>query len=259
MERRIIFGLTAAVLVAAGVGVALIEFRSTPSGRLDTNLSGVSVEQLRPPLTGAKHVQRKTTARPAEGPCWLTFGGDPARSLARTQLVLGRPTKALWVHALDGYIEFPPSYCDGRLYVNTYRGTTYAVDSETGDILWRWRGGGHKPSATAIDGPRLLVASTAGTLTALNRRTGRPIWRLRTSAWISVARCGRTHGLLRVSGRPHVRRRRSHGPGEVGVRHRGPHQREPVGVPQPGLYHDVFRTRSSAFAGATATSSGARM
>src|SRR5215210_8352602 len=183
MQRKIILALTGSVLVTGGVGAALITFRSTPPGRLETKLGDVSVERLRPPAASRSQAQQRPRRAP-EGPCWLTFGGDPARSLARTQLALGRPTKALWAHALDGYIEFPPSYCDGRLYVNTYRGTTYAVDSETGDILWRWRGGGHKPSATVIDGPRLLVASTSGTLTALNRTTGRPVWRIRTSAWI---------------------------------------------------------------------------
>src|SRR3954469_16827868 len=107
MQKKIVLGLTASALVAAGVAAALVVFRGTPPGRLDTKLGGVSVERLRSP--SAPRVQRKRPRRPGERPCWLTFGGDPTRSLARTRLVLGPPARSLWAHALDGYIEVPPS------------------------------------------------------------------------------------------------------------------------------------------------------
>ena len=66
-------------------------------------------------------------------------------------------------------MEFPPSYCDGMLYVNTLRGHTWAIDAATGKVRWKRSVEGSKPSTPAIDGPRLLVASKAGTLTALDR------------------------------------------------------------------------------------------
>jgi outer membrane protein assembly factor BamB len=119
--------------------------------------------------------------------CWPFFGGDPQRSLARPFVDLGLPARRLlWTRVLDDYMEFPPSYCDGMLYVNAMRGATWAIEAETGKVRWRKRVAGSKPSSPAIDGPRVIVASKAGTVTALDRASGRTVWRLQlqTSAAI---------------------------------------------------------------------------
>ena len=181
LRAKISIALAAAVVLLAAVGLTLgvLAHRHGPSGRLEVGTTSFSVHELHPPS-----VPRTNAADRGESPCWLNFGGNPQRSSARAHLHLGRPGKTVWAFALDGYIEFPPAYCGGRLYVNTYHGTTYAVDAKTGRFLWRWRGGGNKPSAPAIDGPRLLVASTAGTVTSLDRATGRPIWQLHARAWV---------------------------------------------------------------------------
>ena len=72
--------------------------------------------------------------------CWRFFGGDPQRSLARPKLDLGLPKKPLlWTRTFPSYIEYPPSYCDGKLYVNTFEGETVAMDADTGRILWTRR------------------------------------------------------------------------------------------------------------------------
>jgi outer membrane protein assembly factor BamB len=83
------------------------------------------------------------------------------------------------MRGLHSYIEFPPVYCDGELYVNGFTGTTFAVDSETGKIRWTHRVGGNLPSSPAIDGPRVLVASQDGTVTALSRESGDQLWQVR--------------------------------------------------------------------------------
>ena len=49
---------------------------------------------------------------------------DPARKADEADLGAG----------VGGYIEYPPSYCDGRLYVNTFRGRTAAFDASTGKV-----------------------------------------------------------------------------------------------------------------------------
>ena len=33
-------------------------------------------------------------------------------------------------------MEYPPSYCDGQLYVNTFKGRTAALDARTGKVIW---------------------------------------------------------------------------------------------------------------------------
>ena len=184
MRKRLLLAAVLVAVLAAGVATAglLLANRHEAAGKLDTQLSGVSYDG---PATPRPAPRRERAAyrlhSRAEQPCWLQFGGRPERSLARLDTDLGPPTKPLWARGLDGYIEYPPVYCDGLLYVNTFHGTTYAVDAEKGKIVWR-RDGGHKPSSPAIDGRRLLVSANDGTVTAYDRFDGRRLWRIHTGA-----------------------------------------------------------------------------
>ena len=101
-------------------------------------------------------------------------------------------------------MEYPPSFCDGKLYVNTQStGRTSAYDARTGDLLWT-RTGGPKASTPAIAGPRLVVTSQDGTVLGLNRENGRTLWKIQTSARVesspvvlnNVAYFGATDGRL---------------------------------------------------------------
>ena len=73
---------------------------------------------------------------------------------------------------MGSYMEYPPSYCDGHLYVNTYAGRTAALDASNGKVLWQRGGRGAKASSPAIAGPRLIVSSHDGSVTALDRADG---------------------------------------------------------------------------------------
>jgi outer membrane protein assembly factor BamB len=177
------------VLVAGGLVAAwFIVVSDRPGGRIDTELKGVAVVPAKPaprpkPTTKPPTRPGKPTAvLAADKPCWLTFGGDPQRSLAREGINLGLPTTPVWARGLKAYIEYPPSYCDGRLYVNTYAGRTFAIDALTGRILWSKRGSGPKASTPAIAGSRLIVTSKDGTITALDREDGHTLWQIRTQA-----------------------------------------------------------------------------
>jgi eukaryotic-like serine/threonine-protein kinase len=172
-----IIAVVAALVVAlAGLGVALWIANDREEGALDTELSDVTVSQSTKPLLPPKPKPPESDSQ-----CWLQFGSDPRRSLARPDARLGLPArKPVWTRGLGGYIEFPGTYCDGTFYVNTVEGNTFAIDSETGKVRWRRRVGGTLPSSPAIDGPRVIVASQSGTVTALERRRGRVVWRVQT-------------------------------------------------------------------------------
>lgn len=189
MRRRILLVVAAVGLIALGLGVAaFLKLRDKPGDRLDTKLAGVSVSRVTqaPPPPRRRHPpkRRKPSQRflPNDRLCWRNFGGDPARSLSRPNLHLGRPTKHFWVRGLHSYIEYPPSYCDGMLYVNTFKGVTYAINAHNGRIVWHKASPGHKPSTPAIAGSRLIVSSTNGTVTAYDRASGRLLWRFRIEA-----------------------------------------------------------------------------
>jgi outer membrane protein assembly factor BamB len=174
--KWILAGVLALLVLLAGALGAFVLTRDPPQGALDTNLSDVTVTVAK--RLPAKHAPTKD-APTGDRTCWLEFGGNPERTLARPRQELGLPVSTpLWSRTLDDYAEFPPSYCDGMLYVNTLRGHTYAIVAATGHIRWKRKIPGPKPSTPAIDGMRLIVTSKDGTVTALDRATGRLLWEL---------------------------------------------------------------------------------
>jgi outer membrane protein assembly factor BamB len=177
--KWIVLAVAALMVLLAGATAALwLANRDRTQGSIDTDLSGVTVSVATKPKPTHKPKPERTSDRR----CWNVFGANPARSLARPGTDLGPPVKKpLWTRVLAGYIEFPPAYCDGMLYVNTFKGDTYAIDADSGKVRWRRRIGGTKPSSPAIDGPRLIISSQDGTVTALDRETGRPLWRVATA------------------------------------------------------------------------------
>ena len=191
---RAALAATACLLIGAGVATAVVlGAREPPDDGLDTNLRGVTVVGPAFPIpkgkdgTGRpkqKKAHREVTAVTPGRDCWLNFGGDRRRSLARPELNLGVPGRHLWARAMGSYMEYPPSYCEGVLYVNTDSGKTVAVDAETGKPIWARRSPGAKPSTPAIAGQLLVVSSHNGSVTAMLRRNGRRVWQLRTGARI---------------------------------------------------------------------------
>ncbi len=182
------------LLASAGVAGFLLARPHGDPGHLEPKPSGISYVGPEKVSHGRPRYHLKSRA---EQPCWLQFGGGAERRSAALTTNLGPPTRSVWARALDGYIEYPPVYCDGLLYVNTFRGTTYAVDSESGKIVWRRRGA-HKPSSPAIAGAKLIVAANDGTVTAFDRFSGRRLWRVATGARVESSPAV-SHGSAFVS------------------------------------------------------------
>jgi outer membrane protein assembly factor BamB len=176
VRRRILLILAIMVLLVAGAAaVFFIKSRDRTKGSLDTELTDVSVSTGSALTTPHKKDSRYDRS------CWLNFGGNPQRTLSRPSIDIGIPLRHYWVTGLGSYIEYPPSYCRGMLYVNTFAGRTVALNARNGHTIWSRRGG-HKPSTPAIAGPRLIVTSHDGTVTAFNRFDGKVLWRLQISS-----------------------------------------------------------------------------
>ncbi len=212
MRRRVLLIVIVAVVVLAlGAGLAVFLTREPPGGTLETNVTDVTV--VTPPTTTAPIPRPKPPRPPKPKPkpelvdrrCWKMFGGGPRRTLARPGIDLGVPAaKPMWARGLKGYIEYPASYCDGMLYVNTFKGDTWAIEAATGKVAWRKVSDAPKPSTPAIAGDKLIVSSKNGTVTALTRKSGKVVWELRTNAKVessaaianNVAYFGATDGRL---------------------------------------------------------------
>jgi outer membrane protein assembly factor BamB len=179
--RWILLAVSVLVIAIGGVLLAIGLTNNETRGALDTELEDVTVSVSTKPRKPTKTPKPTNPKLTSDQRCWTSFGGDPARSLARPNVDLGLPSrKILWTRGLKSYIEYPPSYCEGTLYVNSFEGNVFAIDAETGKVRWRRSFGGTKPSTPAIAGPRLFVSSRDGTVTALDRDRGRRLWQVRT-------------------------------------------------------------------------------
>jgi outer membrane protein assembly factor BamB len=188
MRRRLVFILAGALALALGVGAAVVLTPNLPGGTLETEVTDVTVVAP-PPTTETvppETVPPETVAPPepdVDERCWTMFGGGPRRDLSRLAIDLGVPrARPMWARGLKEYIEYPPSYCDGTLYVNTFRGDTWAIEAATGKVVWRKVSTSPKPSTPAIAGDNLIVSAKDGTVTALTRKSGKLVWQVRTGA-----------------------------------------------------------------------------
>ena len=171
MRRRLLLSLLVVLALGAGVGFAAARDPLVAAG--DARDGGDGRDGRRP--DGSARDDAAADAQAARSPtpkpdvdtrCWPMFGGDARRSLARPAVELGAPKrKPLWARGLKEYIEYPPSYCDGVLYVNTFKGDTWALDSETGKVIWRRSATRPKPSTPAIAGDNVIVSAKDGTVT----------------------------------------------------------------------------------------------
>src|SRR6478736_8031481 len=183
MRKRLLILAAGIVLLALGIGVAgyFVANRPPTPGGLET--APTDVEIVTSTVPKPKPIKHPPPAEKVDNRCWKMFGGGPTRSLARPLIHLGIPVKPpIWARGLKSYVEYPPSYCDGVLYVNTFRGDTWAIEAATGDVLWRKLSDAPKPSTPAIAGDKLIVSSKDGTVTALTRKSGKVVWQLETHA-----------------------------------------------------------------------------
>ena len=212
----------AVLLLLSGLGAALaLHFSGSDKGGSVSSLESVTIRTIDTSTRETTRTTTRTVGPPkgnrraqADKSCWNNFGGDAMRTLARPEARLGRPSKVLWSRRLHDLIEYPPSYCDGSLYVNLEHGGTLAIDALSGRTIWRRNTTGLMASTPAIAGPRVFVTSYNGTVTAYRRSDGRLLWQFETSAPIESSPVvvrgvvfvgghdGKLYALRARSGRP---------------------------------------------------------
>lgn len=186
IRRAIILAfLAAGIAWVGGIAVATVAVWNAPErSQLDTELAGVEepTEAEQPsaePVVPAK-------AR-GEQPCWPVYGRTPSRESDAADLDHGIPKRPVWRIRI-GIMEFPPSFCDGILYVNNQRGLTYALYASNRKVLWKRRTANLYDSTPAVSGRRLFLGMfDPPGVHAVDRRTGRTLWKLRAGGPVEAS------------------------------------------------------------------------
>lgn len=179
MSRRAVILLVLSVLLVVLSSAASIAYvlRRPSAGTL------VATSELPAPdiIDDAKTGAADTPDRPARTTnevCWRTYGRTGERPSSITNTGLGKPGRVRWTKPVGSLVELPPSYCDGVVYLNTARGVTFAIDSDSGRTIWARRTGTIFDSTPAIGEDLLVIGGVDGQIQALYRSTGRTRWKL---------------------------------------------------------------------------------
>ncbi len=82
----------------------------------------------------------------------------------------------LWSATLDGALNSAPLLYEGRLYVGTFAQQVVALDATSGEILWVTPTDGWVWATPQLLGERLFVGDVSGTFYALNLSDGSVAW-----------------------------------------------------------------------------------
>ena len=99
----------------------------------------------------------------------------------------------------DRFGESSPAVADGTVYVGDLLGVLHAVDTESGEVRWRFPTGAEIKSSPVVADDLVLVGSYDEHFYAVDRTTGELRWKLQTEGPVH-ATPGRANGLAWVTG-----------------------------------------------------------
>jgi outer membrane protein assembly factor BamB len=163
-KRRLAIGLIAAsLLVIAGAGYLAYQLLKRPA---DVHNSQAAFVPQKPPKPQAKTVN------------WPMFGLNPARTRYLPAKGIKPPFRKLWRYTERPLLEFPPVYVAGKLYAVNNNGTAFALDADTGKVLWERSIGRLNASSPAYSKHRLYIVNLVpGHIVKLDAKTGKIIWK----------------------------------------------------------------------------------
>jgi outer membrane protein assembly factor BamB len=183
--KRLLIGL--ALLVAAGaVAAGLWAWNETRPKTFRGSSTVEFVPQRKPPR--AKRPKKEVIREP-----WPTYGYD----LARTRVApyaLRPPFRVLWTVRTGNILEFPPVIAHGRVFVGQQRGRFFAIDADTGEVVWRKHFRHCSAASPTVHNGVVYMAymqrypcakddrTAKGFVVALRVRGGKVLWRFRAGA-----------------------------------------------------------------------------
>jgi len=163
-RRRLVIAVAvgAAVLIVAG-GALAYELLKRPA---DVHNSSAAFVPQKPPKPKAKTVN------------WPMFGLNPARTRYLPAKGIKPPFRKLWRYTERPLLEFPPIYVGGKLYAVNNNGTAFALDADTGKVLWERSIGRLNASSPTYYRHRLYIVNLVpGHIVKLDAKTGKTIWK----------------------------------------------------------------------------------
>ncbi len=162
-HRRLTIGLAVgAVLLLAGIAVGYELLKRPP----DVHNTNVAFKPQKPPKPKAKTVN------------WPMFGLNPARTRYLPAKGVKPPFRLLWHYTERPLLEFPPVFADGTLYAVNNSGTVFALDANTGKVLWERSIGRLNASSPTYYKHRLYIVNLVpGHVVKLDAKTGKILWK----------------------------------------------------------------------------------
>jgi outer membrane protein assembly factor BamB len=162
-HRRLMVALVLGMLALAVGAVLAYESLKRPP---DVHNPDVTFVRQKPPKPEAKTVN------------WPIFGLDPARTRYLPAKGVKPPFRKLWRFTDRPLLEFPPVYAGGKLYFVNNSGYAFALDADTGKVLWERRIGRLNASSPAYHRHRLYIVNLVpGHIIKLDAKTGKTIWK----------------------------------------------------------------------------------
>ncbi len=94
----------------------------------------------------------------------------------------------VWIHGFGGSIASRPVIFDGTVYVGSDDYYFYAVNADTGKLVWKCKGSkGFSNGSAAILDSVLFIGNYDGRLYAIDKNTGKIKWRFKTGDKISAS------------------------------------------------------------------------
>jgi outer membrane protein assembly factor BamB len=109
---------------------------------------------------------------------WPLYGYDRGRTRYLPARGIVPPFRKLWRYTQRPLLEFPPIYVAGALYGVNNNANAFALDADTGKVLWERQIGDLNASSPAYSKGRLYIVNLEpGHIVKLDAKTGREIWK----------------------------------------------------------------------------------
>jgi outer membrane protein assembly factor BamB len=129
-----------------------------------------------------------TSLPPTEAPATIfLFRGNPQRNGVYNYPAIRQQPEVKWQTKVSSTWLMPPLLADGILYTGSGDGVLYALDAETGELVWSKEGFGQLESTGAAAGDVIITAGYNQQVKALNRMTGDEHWSYMTEYGVQAA------------------------------------------------------------------------